>query len=574
MLITPPKILISLLFFALPGLAHAFNLGELHSRTEIGQALDAYIDLYLGPGERHLPFAVSLSHDIFSDRYRQHAQTIQAIQASVEHQAGGYSFIHLHGDVPSSATPLRFRLRIEHNGRSLNHHYTFTARPVTPPRRVARRVLPLATIAHPTVGDHQSSYGPVRAGDNVWSIARRVARGDPTLALMKAIHAANPTAFIHGDINRLKVGVTLSIPASNVQRPSSPVIDAKILGETTANIATEPDLRKAMPTSAFEDLSDPFAEGLAASAESATDGLVLKRDPELTAKLAALDEKYAAIRAKYSHPTPAAPAVVDAAIDYTAPPSSQMASKGQPSIPATTAPVPLVAAPVSITAPTPASVASRDAAPATSGQAASDRAMLAFMAAASLSVLLFVLLGLLFVVSRLTRGRRHREQVHAASILEADRKAAVAQKAEQRVRMESQIREKLGIKMESTSSTSNGSLVLAQSAPPLVTAVPSTLESDIDIDSSIAHGRYLEAERLLREVIATTPRNVSAKMRLAEVYYITERVADFSELAIELQRNYRADLSSDEWQRLRRMGKIVAPELAMFSGPRAVERGA
>ncbi|MFP6780068.1 MAG: hypothetical protein VCB59_00090 [Gammaproteobacteria bacterium] len=94
---------------------------------------------------------------------------------------------------------------------------------------------------------------------------------------------------------------------------------------------------------------------------------------------------------------------------------------------------------------------------------------------------------------------------------------------------------------------------------------------DADIDLNIAHGRYDEAENSLLQVITAAPRNCSAKLRLIEVYYMTERVSEFCDLADELQSSHRADMSDEEWRRVVRMGKIIAPDEVRFSGPRAVE---
>jgi FimV-like protein len=58
---------------------------------------------------------------------------------------------------------------------------------------------------------------------------------------------------------------------------------------------------------------------------------------------------------------------------------------------------------------------------------------------------------------------------------------------------------------------------------------PATKEAAIDMN--IAHGRYAEAETLLAEVIVTSPRNYPAKLRLIEVFYMTERIEEFRQLA-------------------------------------------
>ena len=92
----------------------------------------------------------------------------------------------------------------------------------------------------------------------------------------------------------------------------------------------------------------------------------------------------------------------------------------------------------------------------------------------------------------------------------------------------------------------------------------------VDIDMNIAGGFYTEAEEKLRQVIENAPRNFTAKLRLAEVYYITEQADAFSDLAEELMVKHRKEITDDDWQRLVRMGKMIAPDFPLFSGPKSV----
>ncbi|MSR13362.1 MAG: hypothetical protein EXR86_02140 [Gammaproteobacteria bacterium] len=95
MRIISPALVGLLLLIALPSGAQAFGLGELHSRTEVGQPFEAYIDLYVAPKERGAPWTVSLTHDIYSDPAGRQRASIQGIRASVEYSSGGYTYIHL-----------------------------------------------------------------------------------------------------------------------------------------------------------------------------------------------------------------------------------------------------------------------------------------------------------------------------------------------------------------------------------------------------------------------------------------------------------------------------------------------
>jgi predicted Zn-dependent protease len=177
-------------------------------------------------------------------------------------------------------------------------------------------------------------------------------------------------------------------------------------------------------------------------------------------------------------------------------------------------------------------------------------------------------------------ARRAQASFESHQAADADRKAEVARKAENRVRMETEIKGLLDRK-----GGAPGVSLATSVQPHAITALPplgpaddaetatselNDASRDVAIDTSIAHGRYAEAETLLREAIQANPRNVQSKLRLAELYYITEQVDSFAELAAEMKEQDRANLSDEEWKRVVRMGKILAPEMMPFSGPKAV----
>jgi len=72
---------------------------------------------------------------------------------------------------------------------------------------------------------------------------------------------------------------------------------------------------------------------------------------------------------------------------------------------------------------------------------------------------------------------------------------------------------------------------------------------------------------MLDVVIAQAPTNHRAKLRLAEIYYLNERVEEFVALASEIAAQHRNDIGDDGWQRVMRMGKAIAADRPPFSGP-------
>lgn len=95
------------------------------------------------------------------------------------------------------------------------------------------------------IAEGAMSYGPVQAGESLWTIAGslRSRYGLKQQAMMNAILANNPSAFINGDEDQLKVGAELKLPAlagaaanAEIAAPVTNSIDAasQIVAETGA----------------------------------------------------------------------------------------------------------------------------------------------------------------------------------------------------------------------------------------------------------------------------------------------------------------------------------------------------
>ncbi|MBI2801639.1 MAG: hypothetical protein HYX63_15435 [Gammaproteobacteria bacterium] len=553
-MITPTARLLAVFAVASPTLALALGLGELRTHSRNDRPLEAYVDLYLSPTERTQSMATSLARDIFIDQYDTQSAVLAQIQSEVVHAVGGYSYVHLSTREVPTVSQLAFRLRVSAEDRTVARHYVINLESGLP-RAVAAAVPPRQRIRSPRSTTKLNSslpatYGPVRSGESVWSIARHFERAAPN-ALMKRIHELNPDAFVGGDINRLKVGVTLQLAMAET------VVAAVTRNppEKPQDIGITPDLDFSSMTTRVEMTTTAAAPTRVATVD------VAQRDPALAKQLADLEVKFAAIRAKYATPSNA----------------NQAASFGTtPTAPA----VALAAQPVSTVgneAVAPLKVGSATQLPGSApdpqpGEQTTTSATGKYSSIAP-SAALFALAALGWFSWRTFRRLKRRDKSVAHISDEADLKAEVARKAENRVRMESEIRELQVKKKDRAASVetpvvefdSTNRNLLPSDAPVQITA------QDADIDASIAHGHYEQAERQLLAVIASTPRNIAAKLRLSEVYYITEEVSKFCALVEDLV-SERGALSNEEWQRVSRMGKIIAPDLAIFSGPRVVGR--
>ncbi|MSQ67541.1 MAG: hypothetical protein EXR83_05030 [Gammaproteobacteria bacterium] len=520
--------------------ALAVNLGELHTRSALGSPLDAYIEIYSGPEERAENWQVDILSDTFAGPLSAPA-AVGALSGQLAKSADGSSYIRLASASPVDAATLAFRLRLSTPNGALIGRYTITLRPpslavprVTVPRTLTVRRQPRARATALVLG--ADTYGPVRRGESLWSIARKTAGGRKLSQVMREIHASNPSAFTDGNIDRLRTGVMLVLGPA----PSVPVV-AAVVPPPLVN-GTPREAPKIPPPRPPASAVAPLRKSVA-------------RDPLLTARLAVLDEKFAAIRARYGPqavallPANGAPALTAPALALTAPALAPALALTTPK------PAAALTPPATARVATPAPNASA-AGPAPTFAGAGPYWLLGALAAAAA-------VG----AWKKTRGKRAGAGAPGEQSDDSLLRAEVARKSGNRVRLENEIRaliEPTGAQPNLT----NARATRLHEEQPMPSGV--VIAEASDIDTSIAQGQYVRAESLLQTVIQSAPRNAQAKLRLAEVYYITEQVEPFAALALEVKQLHRAEVSDDDWQRLVRMGKILAPEFSLFSGPTPV----
>ncbi|MGE3774757.1 MAG: FimV family protein [Gammaproteobacteria bacterium] len=598
-------------------LAQALGLGGLTGTGTIGAPLEAYVPLYLAPGEH----ATLKSVDVLPDAFARDDVTPLAELVARIARDGKQAYVHVTTNTPLRVERLRFRLRLNTTQGAIVGRYALrvastSAEPSSSTSTASRSVRanddarivarsPASVAAPAQAGEDR--YGPVRRGESLWTIARRIARAGDLQSTMRALHALNPDAFVGGDMNRLRVGVTLALPQGLSHASPDDAIATRTT-EVTAN-ATDTQItiddEEAHTTSAAQstntDALDVLINEEAASAVPARDETMNEstarpldealvapaapRDEALAQRLAELDAKFTAIRAKYGQSSSPAGTVID---------TTPVASSPDVEVPRVDeAPAPTTAPLVeSMPVVTPQAARTPAVQPVPTTAPAADEGLPDWLLGGLVAGLL--LAGVLVALPRLNRRLvAQRTQSTAADLkaADADRRAEVARKAENRVRLESEIQGLLKRKQaappEPEPPPAAAAPLADTTAPPLspfeqtldalaITQGGGLLENDreVAIDANIAHGRYAEAEVLLRETIKAHPRNVQAKLRLAEVYYITEKLDGFAAVAIDLKEHHRGELTDDEWQRVVRMGKIVAPDLALFSGPKAVGKRA
>ncbi|RUR09331.1 FimV/HubP family polar landmark protein [Legionella sp. km772] len=117
-------------------------------------------------------------------------------------------------------------------------HYKYNQKHSNEPGVIDKTVV--TTVNHnPAMGNDnrkKASYGPTVTNDSIWQIAQRYKSADVILPqVVLAIVGANPEAFNKGNLNGLKVGVRLTIPAtSDIAKVPADLATAEVMAHDKA----------------------------------------------------------------------------------------------------------------------------------------------------------------------------------------------------------------------------------------------------------------------------------------------------------------------------------------------------
>lgn len=426
----------------------------------------------------------------------------------------------------------------------------------------------------------------VQANDTLWRVAGRV-RPDDSVSVhqtMLALFRANPDAFIANDMNRLKSGSVLRVPArediaalggaqaqSAVQQqiarwragqsaadsapaaPAAPaeegrlqiVAPAETGGEDAATALLDRDL-VATP----ENL-DRLQQQLSLSQEQNA-SLSAERD-ELEAQLGQLRQEVAELQrlvnlrmeqsmaaeaaapASAAQPAdaqlPATPAVAPEPAAAETQPEPAVAAETEARAEPTPAPKPAVVAPVE---------------PSPVPSLWSDWRVLAGLGGA--------LLGLLGVLYMMLRRRRQA----AAAPVELGTIETVAEAPASGE-----------LAPAETTAEAVDAVAVAPAERPAETVSP---ESDVVSEAEVylAYGRYDQARDVIAKAVADEPERRDLRLKLLEILALTHDRAGFENEAQGLF-GLIGDAADPDWQKVARMGREIAPENPLFGAGKAPE---
>ena len=428
--------------------------------------------------------------------------------------------------------------------------------------------VPAPTPARPPVA--AASEYAVRPGDSLSKVAARTQVSGISLdQMLVGLFRNNPDAFIDGNMNRLKAGSTLQVPASDVLA-SVPHAQARqiILAQSADFSAYRQRLASAAPTlqangserqskgqvqAAVEDRKPAAAptpdkltlskagSGAASAAEAKLSREAEKKDAaarvaELTRNVEELKRLSSAAKpaTTVASAAPAAPAALPAPAPVVAAVEAASAAASAPVVAASAAasrPAPRASAPL---APPPVSEP-----PGLIEQLLDNPIVLPLA-----GVLVAVLGGL--GLYRL----RSRRPAHAAE----------TGFHESRLQPDSFFGGTGGQRVDTRDAQNSGQSSMSYSLSQLdaIGDVDPVAEADV----YLAYGRDLQAEEILKEALRANPTRLAIRLKLLEVYAKRRDTKGFEQLAVQLYAETKG--SGEDWAKAQELGRGIDPDNPLY----------
>ena len=202
------------------GTADAVTLGNARVNSFLSQPLDVEIDIVGLAPEQNQDLRLRIANQTHFDRLGITYENFLADLTFTVVRDGQRWLVRVRSDRPINEPFVDFPLQMTWPGGSLVKQYTLLLDPPTrvrPARTTRPRTQPTASPSQPAPASASGpfTYGPVRPGETLWPIAKRFKpSGVTTRQMAMALLRANPSAFIDGNVNRLRAGAILTIPST------------------------------------------------------------------------------------------------------------------------------------------------------------------------------------------------------------------------------------------------------------------------------------------------------------------------------------------------------------------------
>lgn len=239
------RVSLLVIFLMLPWFAvQAAGLGKLTLNSALGQPLAAEIDIVTTSSDDVSSLQASVAaREAYTQAGINYEPVLSTIKASIASRANGNPYVKLSSSQAVNDPFLMVLLELNWSSGRILREYTVLLDPVeTNTRNLAAANVNSAPVIAATqldeertpgieqenrnakssktknnsTGQTKKSYGPVKRGDTLSSIARQVLPAGVDLnQMLVALYHANRDAFIADNMNLLKTGTVLKIPEKN-----------------------------------------------------------------------------------------------------------------------------------------------------------------------------------------------------------------------------------------------------------------------------------------------------------------------------------------------------------------------
>ncbi|MDY0746253.1 FimV/HubP family polar landmark protein [Paucibacter sp. R3-3] len=457
--------------------------------------------------------------------------------------------------------------------------------PMPKPPAVVGGPAPKPAPAAPAPSTAASEY-TVKPGDTLSRIAGKTqAPGISLDQMLVGLYRANPDAFVGDNMNRLKAGAVLQVPASDTLGALPSAEARQVIQAQSADFsAYRQRLAGAAPTlqaeanerqakgkvqAAVEDKKpaastapDKLTLSKAASAAAETKASKETEKKDAATRIAELtrnvdDLKKLSSAAKPSAPA-AEPAPPPAAAPAPAPASAPTVVAAAPAPAPASAPAAEASGPA-VVAPKPA--ASRPAPPPPVAPQQPESSMLDQLMDSPLMLALAALVAAGLVGFGLTRLRKRPSAGKADTGFN-----------ESRLQPDSFFGASGSARVDTRDGASNGASSMSYSLSQLdaIGDVDPVAEADV----YLAYGRDLQAEEILKEALRANPERLAIRLKLLEVYAKRRDSKGFEQLAIQLYAETHG--SGDDWARAQELGRQIDADNPLYQpggAPKVPESG-
>ncbi|WLG37805.1 FimV/HubP family polar landmark protein [Pseudomonas rhodesiae] len=193
------------------GMAQALQLGEMTLKSKLNQPLSVEIELLDVGGLTASEITPSLaSSQAFVDAGVDRQAFLDDLTFTPVVNPNGRSVVRVASSKPLPDSYIRFLLQVQWPNGRLMRDYSVLLDPAKFDQPAATTAAPAPRLSAPAVSKPAQHTTTPR--DTLWEIAEKHRNGASVQQTMLAIQALNPSAFVDGNINRLKTGQVLRLP--------------------------------------------------------------------------------------------------------------------------------------------------------------------------------------------------------------------------------------------------------------------------------------------------------------------------------------------------------------------------